>query len=279
VGWEQSLWEGLFRGLGYKHNIWPMLHLAERRARWIDGAPTWLQLQARLLGLSSLLPLDLSQQRSEVDAYVRRVWDSWWREQGEFMDCAVPRTLWRLHGLRPANHPQRRLALAARWLHEGKLINRIEQWSRTRLKARELLPSLTRILQVDRDDFWSWHWTFRSKRLLKPQPLLGEQRVTDLAVNVVLPWLHARSAASRTSSLPAELETRYSAWPAAEDNAVLRRARQRLLGRSLRGRTGLNSACSQQGLLQIVRDFCDHTNSVCAGCRFPELVREWEGNW
>jgi len=30
-GWEQALWEGLFRALGYKHNIWPMQRLAELR--------------------------------------------------------------------------------------------------------------------------------------------------------------------------------------------------------------------------------------------------------
>jgi len=29
AGWEQALWEGLFRALGYKHNIWPMQRLAE----------------------------------------------------------------------------------------------------------------------------------------------------------------------------------------------------------------------------------------------------------
>jgi hypothetical protein len=25
--------------------------------------------------------------------------------------------------------------------------------------------------------------------------------------------------------------------------------------------------------LQIVRDFCEHSNAVCEQCRFPELVR------
>ena len=29
-GWESALWRGLFRALGYKHNIWPMQHLAEQ---------------------------------------------------------------------------------------------------------------------------------------------------------------------------------------------------------------------------------------------------------
>jgi hypothetical protein len=28
-------------------------------------------------------------------------------------------------------------------------------------------------------------------------------------------------------------------------------------------------------LLQIVRDFCEHSNALCESCRFPELVRSW----
>jgi hypothetical protein len=31
-GWEQALWENLFRALGYKHNIWPMQNLAETKS-------------------------------------------------------------------------------------------------------------------------------------------------------------------------------------------------------------------------------------------------------
>jgi len=37
----------------------------------------------------------------------------------------------------------------------------------------------------------------------------------------------------------------------------------------------LKTAAAQQGLMQIVRDFCDHSNALCANCRFPELVRGW----
>jgi hypothetical protein len=33
AGWEQSLWEGLLKGLGYKHNTWPMQRIAELRHR------------------------------------------------------------------------------------------------------------------------------------------------------------------------------------------------------------------------------------------------------
>src|SRR5262249_36762413 len=115
VGWDQALWEGFFRALGYKHNVWPMQRLAELRPRWTVGRTDAMPLQARLFGISGLLPVELTRADGGADQYVRRVWDHWWRERDEFSDCILPRSLWHLHGLRPANHPQRRLALASRW--------------------------------------------------------------------------------------------------------------------------------------------------------------------
>jgi len=275
VGWEQSLWEGLFRALGFKHNVSAMQQLAEQRERWWRAGDSTLTLQARLLGLSGLLPAELSRKSAGADHYLRRVWDAWWRERDEFADCTLPRNLWRLHGLRPANHPQRRLALAAHWLHDATLVEGVERWCAGPCSDRELLASLTKILQVRHDDYWSWHWTFRSARLPKAQPLLGEKRVTDLAVNVVLPWLWSRARQGGNEQLTAVIEHRFEVWPAAEDNAVLRLARQRLLGRTTFRASTLRTAATQQGLLQIVRDFCDHCVSDCTGCGFPELVRNW----
>ena len=83
---------------------------------WSPGADTAFALQARLLGVSGLLPAELTRSQKADDGYLRRVWDCWWRERDEFSDCILPRAVWKFHGLRPANHPQRRLALAAHWL-------------------------------------------------------------------------------------------------------------------------------------------------------------------
>ena len=70
-------------------------------------------------------------------------------------------------------------------------------------------------------------------------------------------------------ALQAEAERRYVTWPPAQDNAVLKLARARLFN----GRVTVKSAAHQQGLIQIVRDFCDHSNAACEHCRFPDLVR------
>ncbi len=275
AGWEQSFWEGLFRALGYKQNVWPMHTLAELRSRWWSPKLTLLALQARLFGISGLLPVEITRVQASSDGHLRRIWDQWWRERDEFGDCVLPREFWRFHGLRPANHPQRRLALAAHWLAGGDFLGKLEKWFTTDLGTQPavLLDSVLSVLQVEQDDFWSWHWTFRSARLKKPQPLLGAARATDLAVNVILPWFWARATEGKNKSLQRVAEERYFAWPTAEDNAVLRQARQRLLGGA--ARRLIRGAGAQQGLLQIVRDFCEHSNAICENCRFPELVREW----
>ena len=277
AGWEQALWEGLFRALGYKHNDWPMQRLAELRSRFrpTQSKATPLEWQARLLGAAGLLPEELSRTQTGADHYVRRLWDVWWREREEFNTCVLPRAMWRFSGLRPANHPQRRLALSAHWLSAGDLPARLERWCAAKLADGALAQALAETLQVGRDDFWSWHWTLRSPRLPKAQPLLGAARVTDLAMNVVLPWLWARAVGGKNETLRGVLANRYFVWPRAEDNAVLRLARARLLSGA--SRRAFRTAAAQQGLLQIVRDFCTHSNALCERCRFPELVRQWEG--
>jgi hypothetical protein len=270
AGWEQALWEGLFRALGYKQNIWPMQRVAELLPRLLESGQPALVWQARLFGVSGFL--GENHEKGRQHEYVRVLWDYWWRDRQKFQDSVLPKALWRLNGLRPANQPQRRLALAAHWLAAKNFLPRLEEWF-TNAPAKTLLPiSLLACLLPEPDAYWSWHWSFQSPRLVKAQPLLGEPRATDLAVNVILPWFWTRARAGRNTRLTQLAEERFLAWPPAQDNSLLRLARQRLLGRRTPG--GANSAARQQGLLQILRDFCNHSNAVCADCSFPAVVRQ-----
>jgi hypothetical protein len=270
AGWEQSLWEGLFRGLGYKQNVWAMQRVAELLPSLREGGGTLLETQARLLGVSGFLSMDLRAASQPVE-YLRLLWDHWWRDRDRFHAVLLPKNLWRMYGLRPANKPQRRLVLASHWLAAGDYPARLEQWFTATTPEAALASSLLACLQPERDDYWSWHWSFASSKLRQPQPLLGEARATDLAINIILPWFWARARAGKNDALAAVAEARYLAWPAAQDNSLLRLARQRLLGGERNSRS--KSAASQQGLLQIIHDFCDQSNALCADCTFPDLVR------
>lgn len=277
VGWTQCLWEGLFAALGYKHNVWPMRRLAELTDRVLADPethpPAAFEIQVRLLGLAGLLPAQPTRRRSDNDAWLRRAWDLWWRWQAAVADCALPRSAWRWHGSRPANHPQRRLALAAHWLATPHWADRWPAWLARAATAqpRAAVEELQALLQPGPDPFWERHWTLTGETLPTPQPLLGAARATDLAINVILPWLRARAETGTDPAWTEKAERLYLAWPAAQDNARLRLARARLLGgrpwpRPLR-------AATQQGVLQILGDFCAASNARCDGCRFPERVR------
>ena len=273
AGWTQALWEGVFRALGYKHNSWPMQRLAELRPHWESPGASTPTVIARLLGLGGLLPSDAGARRGAASRYIRELWDCWWRDRDKFQPHSLPARSWRLAGLRPANHPQRRLALAAHWISRDDLPERLQSWCDSSQTDAQLRDSLLHNLNPEPDPYWSHHYTLRSGRLPREIPLLGAARTTDLAANIVLPWLWARARQGQRMKICREIEQRYLAWPAASDNALLKLARQRLLGRRT---TRLPPRMAiQQGLLQITRDYCDHSNSLCERCRFPEVARQF----
>lgn len=296
TGWAQTLWEALFRALGYKNNVWPMIRIAETlpALRQTPGPlpETLLAWQARLLGLSGLMPGDPPKERMENAPYLKLLWDSWWRERGLLTDFILPPKVWRMNGLRPANHPHRRLALAAHWLASHHFVASLENWfaemsadiaaanantgaSETASTRRDpcwnrCFNKLTAVLQSGPDEFWSRHWSFGSATQPQLEPLLGPSRVTDIAMNALLPWFWARAQAGHNTALMATAERACLNWIKTDDNAVLKLARERLLGRT---KIQLRTAAEQQGLHQIVHDFCDRSNAVCADCHLPALLQ------
>ena len=273
LGWEGAFWEAMFGALGYKRNVWPMrrlgLLLPHLAADLKDEPLKSFALQARLLGIGGLLPAQVPAE--SPGGYVRRVWDLWWREADSFSEIRLPVGLWNLAGIRPANHPQRRIAVGAHWGARPEIAQQLDRWLGRTIESPDLVSSLSEIIQVARDDFWSYRWTLKSAPFREPQPLLGEQRITDLAINVILPWLYVRALAGKNEILIQAAEARYFLWPAGEDNSILKLARQRLFGGA--AASILKTAAQQQGVLQIVRDFCDHSDALCTHCHFPELLR------
>ena len=100
--------------------------------------------------------------------------------------------------------------------------------------------------------------------------------MNDIAVNAIIPWLFSRAAEGDHVGLRKKAEQLWFNWPKSEDNAVLRQARSRLLGNARH--QALSNSAHQQGLIQIVRDYCDCSNAICQDCQFPALVDEWRAS-
>ena len=299
-GWEAALWEGVFGALGYHQNAWPMLWISEQIPELMAALPPGegrlVHLQSRLLGVAGFLesrPFDtlhsasreqrkkdsLTQlrRRGRSDADIKAVeirlfWDHWWRDRDQWSSRILPPQVWRFASTRPMNRPERRLALASHWLLRTDFARALELWmvDGSAHPERRLLHQL----QPGADPYWESHWTLEPGAFRgAPVPLLGAARVGDLAMNVFLPWLWARAVESGNAEIQKASIDQYLSWPAGQDNSVLKLARERLFG----GRSHAlpETAASQQGMLQVVADFCRQSNALCESCQFPRVVDEF----
>jgi hypothetical protein len=255
VGAEQAFYEGWMEALGYKANKAAFRTLAQRLPV-ADGKPD----AAVLFGVAGFLPTKLA------DPYGKRLWSRWWKLRPDFEEKILPNDTWRLHGIRPANHPHRRLGAAAALLKKhGHLLDKI-------IGAIETDGDPGRLFVQVRDEYWSTHFTLGGKPQRQPLELIGKSRAQEIVANVVLPFV----AALDDDRLRAKAKARYDALRPAPGNSLLRLAAQQLFETSAAAARSLKTARQQQGLMQIFQDFCIHDKSGCRQCQFPELVRRWK---
>ena len=217
-GPEQTLYEALQEGLGYRHNQQPFVKLAQ-------AAPIAALRRAALPVLAEQRPI------------VLRYWLLAVSGLPDYTSAAPPRLPpgvgpamerkeWHLFRVRPANHPAARIEgvaeLVARFLDRGLLAGLAD--------AAGSPSQLTAALTVD-------------GRNGSPA-LIGAGRARDLAVNAVLPLLHSLDGGAESPYLAL-----YRRFPKLQGNEVVREMTEQLLPEERH--TDVNNARRQQGLLHL----------------------------
>lgn len=238
----QTLYAGLLEALGYRANRQPFLKLAYAApyaalAREASLAPPEERssiLERRLLRLSGL-PLPSSQPAAgRAPAGCR---------YGPPLDAAE----WHCFRVRPANHPRHRIAGAAR------LLARFIEPSDSNEIDRGLVDRLTALVAAGPPAKLTAALTVAAGPGEKTAAI-GPARARDLAVNVVLPFAHARFTAAATTEpdggiIPSPALSRYHALGQLQDNEVIRETAARLAAPD----KVANTARRQQGLLHLHR--------------------------
>jgi hypothetical protein len=217
---DQTLYRGLMEALGYSRNRLPFLELAHRLP-WepLRGAALAAPPGQRAAALESLLLFAGGLSGAPGPAPVL---------------SATPMAplAWRLAGLRPQNHPRRRIAGAAH------LFARAAEEGLTAFYAgrarREKRPLLFSALEARKEG----------------QALIGRDRALDMAVNILLPFLHAWAMLTGDAPLAEASVNHYRGAPKLADNDVLREMAYLLgLSPSQIGR----DARHQQGAIHLYR--------------------------
>ena len=226
---EQTIYEGILEALGYRHNQHPFLRLAtiapysalERAARSLPPEEREPAIRSWLLRLAGLgTPDDPGNIKLPRTGF------------GSPMSARE----WHCFRVRPANHPRRRVEgaarLVARYLEAG------------------LLPSLTALASEDRPQAVSQGLLVAADPAQAPA-YIGAGRAQELAVNVVLPLLHARATRQGHEAEAAHYMSLYHRMAKLPDNEIIRE-----MSRQLAGPPWPNPATSarrQQGLLHLQR--------------------------
>lgn len=263
-GRGQAVYQALARTLGYRNNADAFLMLSQRLPLRLLHVLKPERQEALLFGVSGFLErVKFEDTTPDTRAYLRGLWQEWWRLRDDWARWLVPDQLppWRLGATRPGNHPQRRL---------GALVAMLFAWEQVAAPlldaARWSQASWRECLSVLKHPFWSHHYTLLSAPAASPLALIGETRIHEMLANVVYPLL----VPERT-----RLWAEYLELPAVLENQKVTRAALRLFGEADRSTSFQRMLHQQQGLLQLYEDFCLEDDSACANCPFPERLKEW----
>ena len=285
VGLEQAAYEAVMRGLGSTGHRQHFQELA-RTVSWgqtqdcLGGVPAparRLAAEALLLGVAGLLPdLDHADRFDDgTRRYVEDLHAHWLGFPVTVRQRAWHTVNWRQPNVRPANSPERRLAGMAGLLdacHGTTLLDASAALCRAsaagNAKPRELCNGLTALLTCGGPSYWTRRARFGSRQG-RPQHLVGAGRALTVVVDALLPVLLLFAQHHADTSLRDTILACYEAAPRLPDNHALRYMQRRLLGDDPALLPLVAGARQQQGLLQVLTDYCGNDEGDCQGCDFP----------
>ena len=224
---DQTLYEGLMEGLGYRQNQHPFLLLAHRAGyEALHRAAVRLPVEERapaieywLATLSGLL----SPERGRPETLPRTGFGT-----------PLSARVWHCFRVRPANHPLRRIAgaagLVSRFLETG------------------LVEGLRSIAATGKPSLLTSALAVPSGTGPGPAPV-GLGRARDLAVNVALPCLHGLAEMGGESGKAGTYLELYHRFGKLQDNELTREMTGQLIAPGWRG--AVCNARRQQGLLHL----------------------------
>ena len=235
-GEAQAFYEETAAALGYKNNKAPFRRLAQALPLSVltQYGSDWKTIYAVLLGISGLLPKQPGAKWSvESKAYFRSLWDCWWHEEHKWEEVEVlTKADWNFSGLRPLNHPVRRLCALAQYVasgfFEGKGGSPNRPWT-----AGTAIPAPS--------CFWTEYVGW--KGTAKKAELVGAGRMKAIELNVFAPFRLAKGDSSVMENLSVE-----------PMNSVIRETAYTLFGPDHSPKLYC-SALARQGLIQIFNDF------------------------
>lgn len=262
-GADTTILGKLFESAGYKKNKDNFIELFTRCREHGDIAETDLA-EAVLWGESGLLPdPTVDAIAPEMKPFASKVWKLWWKNR-----IGRRRSIrWIKNGIRPLNSPERRIAGLCgimRRLGTAPVKKMTDAAGRTDSPAT--FAGYLVSMSICSDDLWDGWTNFRDKRNVRAS-VVGEMRAVDIAANVFLPCLHARSGISKDQNMRMFYEDAFCSLPLPQGNIKIKTAVNKWFMPPSREKNIITDAAAAQGVLHILKNFCEKSLEDCVECR------------
>lgn len=263
---DQTAYEALFDALGFSRNRTAFVRLAQAvpynlLSALIGRRPeadALLLAEAILFGAAGLLPSQRPERPVDWagDDLVEELEASWALYRADWEGARLAAADWIFGGVRPANYPSRRIAVAARLVvrHRDEGL----EWALLRTLGASVAGLEALFLVDEPESYWAAHADFGRPLPGRPAALLGRDRARDTVINVVLPLALARAA---TLDDPALTEAAWSAFRTFPRSSAYESTRALAADLGIPEKH-LSTARRQQGLLYLLRNHCER-----AGCK------------
>ena len=241
---SEALYQGLLRSLGYSRNRAPFLELA-RLFHWssVEGLSASVPQERRAKTISAWL-LGTAGLLQGAGSDIEGIW------RHSLLTREMRASDWCIAGVRPANHPHRRILgageLLARFTDEGL----VEGFERALMLAAHhedpgLLVDLTAV-----------------------PPAIGNERAREMVVNVVLPFFRAFGLERNNKELEGAATFLFELSPPGPGNRKVKDMSAQL---GIRRAFGMPmTARREQGLVHLIEGPCRH--GWCAECPIGRTV-------
>ena len=272
---DQLLYEGIMGSLGYRRNKLQFKSLAKLIPLQIiknaicgySYKKRVIIIQSLLLGAGGLIPenpphrWEYSQEVKDYIKAIKRLWN-------KYRIPVEKNIMWDFYGTRPANLPFRRIAGISHFLssniEKGLLNVFLSEFLKFNIdkKIRTFINGTNDLFSAD-DDLWSFRYTFKGKRFVNKNRLIGKDRVLTIIVDVLMPLMLLCSNENGDHQLEENIHNIYTRISRLPSNSITRF----MVRRMLRGeRHIVNSARRGQALIQIFNDYCANNEDGCPGC-------------
>lgn len=259
---EEALYRGIFQALGYSENKAPFYKLAcslpfDRLRKQASN----LKEKERLDYIKNLFFSSSGLFYQGACSFISSSTKASYSGSPYIAAGSLKGSEWRLYGLRPANHPVRRLAaaayLAARYL-DGGLVSSLAQRI-IELKPGDLYPHKLLVVEESPEPSLSY----------RKASLLGEGRALLIVVNIILPFAYALAKKEGNSKFRRRALDLFQRCPGTGDNIIIKHFR-RLWGLPLKLK-----AREEQGLLRLEKAYC--SQGRCGQC--PIIHHRLTAGW